>query len=215
MRNFQARSATQPDLDDVGNLVRFKGCYLLNSIQQHQTSQNYTQKVAIVSDVEGTGELELRLLGDHFTDLEKYIGEYISLEAAIKHHNRGYFFYLAWYDLIAGDAAKQAIDQLQHTIEKEEQHALQRVLLKRTTEIKDNSIKSLCLSLLEDACMSLTYRKAKEALLSDVTTNDNQFCVELVSMVSRRKEISFVGELLNSIESKAPIKLWEQTLLGD
>jgi hypothetical protein len=60
MRNLQIRSATQPDLDDVSNLVRFKGCYLLNDIKLVKTSHKHAHTIAIISDVEGTGELELR-----------------------------------------------------------------------------------------------------------------------------------------------------------
>jgi hypothetical protein len=215
MRNLQARSATQPYLDDVGNLVRFKGCYLLNDIKLVRASHKHTYTIAIVSDVEGTGELELRLLGDHFTDLHDHIGEYISLEAAVKHYNRGYFFYLAWYETIQYSATSPVLERLQQNNKKNDSDSQLEVMHSRVMSINDESIQLLCLYLLLDPTITLPNNRARKLLLNSNKMGDCEFCVQLLSLASHDKDIWFVGEKLSTIINPIPLKLWETQQLGN
>jgi hypothetical protein len=215
MRNLQIRSATQPDLDDVSNLVRFKGCYLLNDIKLVKTSHKHAHTIAIISDVEGTGELELRLLGEHFTDLHENIGEYISLEAAVKHYSRGYFFYLAWYDTIQYSATNPVLKKLQKSVRKNDRDSQFEAIHNRVMRINDELIKSLCLSLLLDPTITLPYNRARKLLLNSNKMGDCEFCVQLLSLASHDKDIWFVGEKLSTIINPIPLKLWETQQLGN
>lgn len=214
MRNLQARSATQPNLDDIGNLVRFKGCYLLNDIKLVKTLKR-TYTIAIISDVEGTGELELRLLGEHFTDLHESIGEYISLEAAVKHYNRGYFFYLAWYDTIQYSATNPVLEKLKQSVRQNDSDSQLEAMHNRVMRVSDEIIKSLCLSLLLDPTITLPNNRAKKLILKGNKIGDCEFCVQLLSLASHDKDIWFVGEKLSTIINPIPLKLWEIQQLGN
>ncbi|MGO2513600.1 hypothetical protein [Marinomonas polaris] len=214
MRNLQTRSATQPDLDDVSNLVRFKGCYLLNDIKLVKASHKHTYTVAIISDVEGTGELELRLLGEHFTDLHENIGEYLSLEAAVKHYNHGYFFYLAWYETIQYSTTNPVLEKLQQSVRKNDSDSQLEEMHNRVMRISDELIKSLCVSLLLDPTITLPYNRARKLIWKSNNIGDCEFCVQLLSLASHDKDIWFVGEKLSTIINPTPLKLWEIQQLG-
>ncbi|GAA0834152.1 hypothetical protein GCM10009112_23820 [Marinomonas arenicola] len=215
MRNLQARSATQPDLDDISNLVRFKGCYFLKKLNVIHNESNYPQRVAIITDIEGTGELELRLLGDNFQRLEKKVNDYIMLEAAVKNYKHGYFFYLAWYESVTNNTLNSEITFLNKSQTVKPNNKIYLSLFERINAITDIQIKEHCLKLVQHFNKKTNYYSSLELYQQHSNTNDYEFCVDLTAKVYKNLNIEIVGKELIQLKNQTPFKIWEKRLIGD
>lgn len=215
MRNLHSRSATQPDLDDIGNLVRFKGCYFLKELKVIHTEKNYPLRVAIITDIEGTGELELRLLGDNFQRLEEKVNDYIMLEAAVKNYKHGYFFYLAWYESVTNNTLNSEMTFLNKSQTTKPNNKIYLSLFERINAITDIPIKEHCLQSVQHFNKKANPPSNLDFYQQNSNTNDYEFCVDLTAKAYKNLSIETVGKELSQLKNQIPFKIWEKRILGD
>ncbi|TPE46597.1 hypothetical protein FJM67_15875 [Maribrevibacterium harenarium] len=217
MPNFEARSAQQPDLDDVSNLVRFKGCYYLKAVHEETNANGWPIRIAIIGDVENTGELELRLLGDNFRELAKWSGDYVNLEAAVKRYNGGYFFYLAWAEVVTDLTSNVTTNFFDQAKENEHQE-LEFGLRMRCETIVDQSVRQLCHDILTLFGPDFNSDTLRRLLKVATTRHADELCVEMalaVSEIEKIDDLGFVGSILSNLRNQHPFEIWSSRLLGD
>ncbi|AWY01107.1 hypothetical protein A8139_14820 [Marinomonas primoryensis] len=206
----------QPNLEDAKSLKRFKGCYLLESVNEKISSSGWPVHVAIIRDVERNDSIELRLLGNNFKSLNQFLGDYIQLEAAIKRYRNGYFYYLAWYEsvtdllMVSGTKTKK-----QTVFSQINRDSYLRTLRNRILNLPSNSEQSLCLGILNKLSNALSTYSIQALWQKLPSLNDNQLIIELVNLAEiHSHDISAIGTLLSQLHNKQPYEIWEQQLLG-
>ncbi|TPE46473.1 hypothetical protein FJM67_16195 [Maribrevibacterium harenarium] len=216
MANFEARSAKQPDLDDIGNLVRFTGGYLLEEVKEQKNKYGWPIRIAKIADIENTGVLELRLLGDNFANLEEHCGDYINLEAAIKRYNGGYYYYLVWAEAVT-DLPNDVCTEILEKVQNSERQALEQALRLRCETIVDPSVGGLCIELMTFFGPDFTTLTLRNLLNTATKRHANELCVEMAIAVTEVEDIDdmgFVGKLLANLSNQAPFEIWSKSLLG-
>lgn len=93
-------SEIQPFLNKTDDLVRFKGCYRLQSTKVRRTNSGWPTRIASIMDIECGASLEVRLLGECNYSLNLVVGQFIYLECAYKHSHEFDYFYLVWFECV-------------------------------------------------------------------------------------------------------------------
>ena len=209
---FNSKSAQQPLLEDVDGLVRFKGCYLLKSVKTCVSALDFRVRIAIFSDVENSGEISVRLLGDNYFELEALQNEYLQIEVAFKKVSRSSFYYLAWYETMSQGIISNIGKELQNLpIEsiREDKELVER----RLYQIKSHYLRDYCLDLyrvLFKEVSSLTWANVIKSLDQQ---SDVEVCIQL-TMLMCKADIFKCGYFLHLLQDKNPYDAWEVRLLG-
>lgn len=207
----------QPNLEEARNLKRFKGCYLLESVEEKISSTGWPIHVATIRDVEGHDLIELRLLGNNFKSLNQFLGDYVQLEAAIKRYRNGYFYYLAWYEPVTGLLMLSGTKTKNRTVVSQiNRDSYLQTLKNRILNLPSNSEQSLCLGILNKLSNALSTYSIQALWQKLPSLNDNQLIIELVNLAEiHSHDISSIGILLSQLHNTKLYQIWEQQLLGE
>ncbi len=210
---FNSKSALQPLLENVDGLVRFKGCYLLKSVEERVLIGSFTTRVAVLSDVENVGELEVRLLGDNFGTLVGLQNEYLQVEVAFKRVKTNSFFYLAWYETLGSTTVEGVGQRIKQLSEKS---VLEDTVLldQRISAMRSPYLRDYCVNLsnvLSDKMSSIAWN----SLISNLEHQPEEtVCIQL-TMLMCKGDVFRCGYFLNLLPDKRPYRAWELSLLGD
>lgn len=213
MPNFRARSATQPLISQIDSLVRFKGSYLLKDIRKVDS-----RHIATIEDIETTGVLEIRLLGDQWHEIEAFIGRYLYFEIALKRYKRGYFYYVAWFELLTNHMSCQVTDAILQNRLQNERIKLREYLIARITRIKNKKIRILCFKTLKTFITDYTLSGTKHLMTSLQDLSDTDLCFALIELEYRKNpNIEAIGLLFLSCRYSDTnlYHKWEHRLLGN
>ena len=206
-----SKSAIQPLLADAKELVRFKGCYLLESVKTKSLTNGHKIKVATFSDVENTGTLEVRLLGDSFQHIEQFTLEYLQIEIAFKRLKKVQFYYLAWFESI--ERTKTFINcEVRHSVQKQ----LFKVdLIRRANNIVSISTRKLCKELIQEIIQTKSTVVLHHLVKTQHQLSDAELCLKLTQMaLGKAENIWDIGFFLSMSSDQGPYELWENQLLG-
>ncbi len=201
----------QPNLSEAMTHQRFKGCYLLASVQMKITASGWPVRIATIKDVQDHNTLELRLLGNHFLAINHFIGDYVQLEAAIKRFRNGHFYYLAWYEPVT---TPKALGQATANSKTDRERCLQ-AIRQRIQFLPSQSEQSFCFNVLSN----LSHETSTDVMkcLSEQlhTLDDDTFILELAYHVNKQNDdVGAIGELLSQLINMRPYEIWEHRVLG-
>lgn len=212
MQHTNPKSAIQPKLVAVDHYVRFKGCYFLAQIKKVLSNNTIVERVAVFQEVDGTDQLNVRLLGNHFLCLEKYINDYIDIEVAIRRYKRGHFFYLAWYEPVTGKPNMQPLAFMLEKIVKEDKKRITLKIEKQVSNIDKNKLKKLCMVMIKSYEYSLA--ELKKIIRIQSESSDLDFFLALVEIRFSKEDIGVMGDFIVSLKNREIYNAWENKTLG-
>lgn len=205
----------QPNLSEAMIHQRFKGCYLLESVQMKITASGWPVRIATIKDVQGHNTLEIRLLGNHFLAINHFIGDYVQLEAAIKRFRNGYFYYLAWYEpVIEPLMTPKALGKAVTNSKTDRERCLQ-AIRQRIQFLPSQSEQSFCFNVLSNLSHETSTDVMKCLSEQLQALDDDKFILELTYQTNKQNEdVGATGELLSQLINKRPYQIWEHRVLG-
>lgn len=212
MQHTNPKSAIQPKLDAVENYVRFKGCYFLTQVKTVPSSTTTAERVAVFQEVDGTDQLNVRLLGNHFLCLEKHINDYIDIEVAIRRYKRGHFFYLAWYEPVSRKTHMQPLALTLENLINEDKTIITQKIEKRVSHINKDKLRKLCMVMIKSYGYSLP--ELKKIIRIQPQSSDMDFFLTLVEIRFSKEDIGVMGEFIVSLEDNEIYNAWQVKNLG-
>ncbi|ETX09715.1 hypothetical protein MUS1_06335 [Marinomonas ushuaiensis DSM 15871] len=212
MQHTNPKSAIQPKLEAVENFVRFKGCYFLTQVKNVLSNNTTMERVAVFQEIDGTDQLNVRLLGNHFLCLEKYINDYVDIEVAIKRYKRGHFFYLAWYEPVIRKPNMQPLAYILEEIAKEDIKNITLKIENQVSHINTGKLRKLCMAMIKSYEYSLA--ELKKIIRVQPELSDLDFFLTLVEIRFSKDDIGVMGKFIISLKDKTIYNAWENKNLG-
>lgn len=206
-------SEIQPLLNKTENLVRFKGCYRLQSTKTRQTSSGWPIRIASIRDIECDVSLDVRLPGDCDFSLNLMVGQFIYIECAYRHSHECDHFYLVWFECVTERLNCERCKGFNHESLSASKLYLLTQLRDQCKLISSSKLRSFSIDLLN----LLPPQTSIESLLNIATRklSDAELCAELAEISYRYHDnIEDLGFILSRLDDPEIFNIWENMLLG-